>query len=64
MPKTLARVYDPIRAEIYRKSGVDTICTSTIGAGIFHDLLLSRPQRTIEDYLDYSAPNGAGPQEE
>lgn len=64
VPKALARVYDPIRAEIYRKTGVDTICTSTIGAGIFHDLLLSRPQRTIEDYLDYSAPNGAGPQEE
>jgi trk system potassium uptake protein TrkA len=57
VPKVLARVYDPIRAEAYREAGVETICTTTITSGLFHDILLGRPLRTIQEYLD-AASNG------
>jgi trk system potassium uptake protein TrkA len=60
VPKVLARVYDPIRAEAYREVGVHTICTTTITAGLFHDLLLGRPLRSIQEYIDTIA---AGPPE-
>ena len=52
VPRVLARVYDPIRAEAYREAGVETLCTTTITAGIFHDLLLGRPLRTLQEYRD------------
>jgi trk system potassium uptake protein TrkA len=52
VPKVLARVYDPIRAEAYREAGVDTICTTTINAGLFHDLILDRSLRSVQEYLD------------
>jgi trk system potassium uptake protein TrkA len=52
VPRVLARVYDPIRAEAYQQAGVDTICTTTINASLFHDLLLGRPLRTVQEYLD------------
>jgi trk system potassium uptake protein TrkA len=52
VPEVLARVYDPIRAEAYEEAGVHTICTTTITTGLFHDLLLGRPLRTIQEYVD------------
>jgi len=51
VPKVLARVYDPIRAEVYREAGIETICTTLVGAGIFHDLLLNREIRNCREYL-------------
>ena len=59
VPKVLARVYDPIRAEAYREAGVQTVCTTTIGATMFHDLLLDRPLRSLRDYLETSAADEA-----
>jgi trk system potassium uptake protein TrkA len=61
VPKVLARVYDPIRAEAYREAGVETICTTAIATGLFHDLVLGRPLRTIQEYLETtgSQPDGA-----
>ena len=55
VPKVLARVYDPIRAAAYREVGVETICTTTMTAGIFHDHVLDRPLRSIREYLDTAA---------
>jgi len=52
VPKVLARVYDPIRAEAYREAGVETICTTTISTGLFHDLVLNRPIRSTQEYID------------
>ena len=52
VPKVLARVYDPIRAEAYQEAGVDTICTTTINAGLLHDLILDRSPRGVQEYLD------------
>jgi len=62
VPKVLARVYDPIRAEAYREAGVNTICTIAISTGLFHDLVLDRPLRTTQEYLDMtgSQVNGTG----
>jgi len=62
VPKVLARVYDPIRAEAYREAGVETICTTTISAGLFHDLVLNRPIRSTQEYIDTTVtrPEGSG----
>lgn len=35
--RVITRVYDPVRAEIYRALGVETFCSTLIGAGIVHD---------------------------
>lgn len=51
VPKVLARVYDPIRADVYREAGIETICTTLLSVGMFHDLLLGRPLRNCSDYL-------------
>jgi trk system potassium uptake protein TrkA len=48
----MARIYDPLRAEVYREVGVETLCITTLGAGIFHDKLLDRPYHSIDDYWD------------
>jgi trk system potassium uptake protein TrkA len=57
VPKVLARVYDPIRAQAYRGAGIETVCTTTIGAGVFHDMLLDRPLRGLQEYIDAVAPH-------
>jgi trk system potassium uptake protein len=57
VPKVLARVYDPIRADVYREAGIETICTTLLGVGMLHDLLLGRPLRNCSEYL--SLPSAA-----
>jgi trk system potassium uptake protein len=52
VPRVMARIYDPLRAEVYREVGVETLCITTLGAGIFHDRLLDRPYHSIDDYWD------------
>jgi len=34
VPKVTTRIYDPIRAEAYRELGIDTLCTTTLAAGL------------------------------
>ena len=50
VPRVMARIYDPLRAEVYREVGVETLCITTLGAGIFHDRLLGREYQGIDDY--------------
>jgi trk system potassium uptake protein TrkA len=50
VPRVMARIYDPLRAEIYREVGIETLCITTLGAGIFHDRLLDRAYQSIDDY--------------
>jgi len=57
----LARVYDPIRAQAYREVGIETVCTTMVGAGMFHDMLLGRSLRTLQEYTDDATPQ-VGPQ--
>jgi len=55
VPKVVARVYDPIRAGAYREFGIDTVCTTVIGAGLIQDFLLGRPWRPIEEYAELAS---------
>ncbi len=61
VPKVLARVYDPIRAEAYRDADIETVCTTAIVTGIFQDLLFGVPLRHCTEYLDLikEKPEGA-----
>lgn len=51
-PHVLARIYDPLRAEVYRELGVETLCITTLAAGIFFDRLFDRPCRGVEQYSE------------
>ena len=61
VPKVLVRVYDPIRAEAYRGADIETICTTTLTAGLFHDRLLGRPLRSLQEYLETASQESPGP---
>jgi trk system potassium uptake protein TrkA len=41
--KIVARIYDPPRGSIYRELGIETVCPTTIGAGIIRDKLMYMP---------------------
>jgi len=43
--RVITRVYDPIRAEVYREMGVETICSTIIGATLIHDYFVSGVNR-------------------
>jgi trk system potassium uptake protein TrkA len=49
--KVIARVYDPIRAEAYAELGVDTYCSSTLGASIFFNYALDRPFEPVDAHV-------------
>ncbi len=38
-----------MRAQAYQEMGIHTICTTTIAAGLLHDIALERP---IDDLLE------------
>lgn len=63
VPRVYARVYDPIRAAVYRESGIDTICTTLVGVGIFHDLIMDRPLGDCQRYLEALPHTGEPPAE-
>jgi trk system potassium uptake protein TrkA len=47
VPQVFARIYDPIRAETYRKLGIDVICPTTTMAGIVLDAIeAAQPDRS------------------
>ncbi len=50
VPKVVARIYDPNRAYAYSELGIDTICTTCVGAGLMRDMILGRPFGQIHDY--------------
>jgi trk system potassium uptake protein TrkA len=45
VPRVITRIYDPLRADIYKKFGLNTISTTTIVAQIFRSALLKEPSR-------------------
>lgn len=51
VPKVLARIKDPLRAQAYRDMGLQVFCTPIVDAGIFFDALHDRPFSKVEDYL-------------
>jgi trk system potassium uptake protein len=54
VPKAVARMYDPIRACAYHDLGVETICTTVIGARLFRDALLGKDTAPLLDYCALS----------
>ena len=53
VPKVVARIYDPIRAQAYAELGIDTICTTSVGSGIIRDMLLNNPFGGVADYVGF-----------
>lgn len=39
VPRSLCRIYDPIREEMYREIGLETISPTVVGADMLHDRL-------------------------
>jgi trk system potassium uptake protein len=39
VPRTICRIYDPLRAELYGSLGLEVICPTIIMANVFHDNL-------------------------
>lgn len=52
VPKVLARVYDPLRAQVYRELGIETVSATVLAAGLLFDRLFERPFRSINEYLE------------
>ena len=50
VPKVVARIYDPIRASAYAELGIETICTTCVGAGVIRDMVLGHEFSSVEDY--------------
>lgn len=50
VPRVIARIYDPLRAEAYKELGIDTISPTLLGAGLCLDFFLERPWRTVAEY--------------
>ncbi len=51
VPRVFARIYDPLRASVYRLVGIETVCATTLMAGMFYDRLFGRPYRPVDEYL-------------
>ena len=39
VPRVITRIYDPIREEVYRNMGLETICTTRIGTNLLHQYI-------------------------
>ena len=52
VPKVLARIYDPLRAQVYRELGIETVSATVLAAGLLFDRLFERPFRSINEYLE------------
>lgn len=51
VPKVVARIYDPNRAYAYSELGIDTICTTCVGAGLMRDMILGNPFGDVQGYM-------------
>ena len=54
VPKLITRIYDPIRACAYRELGIETICTTVIGARLMKDYLMGKEWGAAGDYCAVS----------
>ena len=45
VPRVMTRVYDPIRAEVFRELGIETLCSTIIGATVIHDYIIEGVNR-------------------
>jgi len=59
VPKVVARIYDPIRAAAYAELGIETVCTTCVGAGLIRDKVLGREFSSFEEYLRLGIVNAS-----
>jgi trk system potassium uptake protein TrkA len=50
IPKVVARIYDPVRADRYRQMGITTLCTTTIASGLMRDFIETGEWGLAKDY--------------
>ncbi len=50
VPKVVARIYDPVRADRYRQLGITTLCTTTIASGLLRDYVTTEEWGLAKDY--------------
>ena len=50
VPKVITRINDPIRADLYRSLGIETICGTTIFSGLLRDLIVTGEWNLEKDY--------------
>ena len=48
VPRVMARIYDPVRAETYRELGLETLCSTSIAGGIITDFFATGTNRARE----------------
>ena len=41
VPRVITRLYDPIRASVYREFGMETFCSTIIGSNVIHDYFVT-----------------------
>jgi len=58
--RVITRLYDPIRAEVYRELGLETFCSTVIGAGIIADFFGSGRNRGVELTREFTPRAVAG----
>jgi trk system potassium uptake protein TrkA len=46
VPRVITRIYDPNRELAYREMGLETLCSTTIGANLIHDYFLDGNNRS------------------
>jgi trk system potassium uptake protein TrkA len=49
--RVITRIYDPIRAEVYRELGLETICPTTIGADVLDEFFTTGVNRATSGTL-------------
>jgi trk system potassium uptake protein TrkA len=52
VPRVIARIYDPIRADRYRQLGIITLCTTTIASGLLRDFVTTNEWGLAKDYSE------------
>jgi len=62
--KVLCRVYDPNRAQVFRELGIETVPTARLLSGLFSDLLLNAPVKSIAEYIGEAVEAAAGSETE
>lgn len=51
VPTVLCRCYDPIRAQVFKELGLQTIPTAQLQAGMLKDRIMGQPIKSIAEYI-------------
>ena len=55
--RVITRIYDPIREEVYRELGLETLCPTAIGARLIHDYFADGVNRANRVYDEGALPS-------